>query len=109
NWMERMIRMRKEVPEIGWGNFTVLDTGADDVLALRYEWRNNAVVVVHNFANATRKVTLAVDDLLVNLLSEDHSRGKHGQHAIALEQFGYRWYRVGGLDDLLRRSQVDLE
>ena len=26
NWMERMIRMRKEVPEIGWGDFVVLRT-----------------------------------------------------------------------------------
>ena len=25
NWTERIIRMRKEVPEIGWGDFTVLN------------------------------------------------------------------------------------
>ena len=25
NWTERMIRMRKEVPEIGWGDFSVLE------------------------------------------------------------------------------------
>ena len=24
NWMERIIRMRKEVPEIGWGDFEIL-------------------------------------------------------------------------------------
>src|ERR1700753_697696 len=24
NWMERMIRMRKEVPEVGWGDFKFL-------------------------------------------------------------------------------------
>ena len=28
NWMERIIRMRKEVPEIGWGDFVVLRTAA---------------------------------------------------------------------------------
>ncbi len=27
NWMERLIRMRKEAPEIGWGDFTCLETG----------------------------------------------------------------------------------
>ena len=26
NWTERMIRMRKEVPEIGWGDFALLAT-----------------------------------------------------------------------------------
>ena len=25
NWTERIIRMRKEVPEIGWGDFEVID------------------------------------------------------------------------------------
>jgi maltose alpha-D-glucosyltransferase / alpha-amylase len=24
NWTERLIRMRKEVPEIGWGDFVIL-------------------------------------------------------------------------------------
>ena len=28
NWIERIIRMRKEVPEIGWGDFAVLSTPA---------------------------------------------------------------------------------
>src|SRR3954464_3507542 len=36
NWMERIIRMRKEVPEIGWGDFAVLPT-EPDILALRYD------------------------------------------------------------------------
>ena len=26
NWTERIIRMRKEVPEIGWGDFKVIAT-----------------------------------------------------------------------------------
>ncbi len=27
NWIERIIRMRKEVPEVGWGDFEVLELG----------------------------------------------------------------------------------
>ncbi len=50
NWMERMIRMRKEAPEIGWGDFNILPTQDQEVLALRYDWRNNSVVVVHNLS-----------------------------------------------------------
>ena len=118
NWMERIIRMRKEIPEIGWGDFVVLDSGCAEVLALRYNWRNNAVVVVHNFANEERTVTLQPhaaeepdaehrDDLLVNVLSDDHSRAPRGRHTITLEPYGYRWYRVGGLDFVLQRSDID--
>ena len=29
NWFERLIRLRKELPEIGWGTCTVLDGGVD--------------------------------------------------------------------------------
>src|SRR5207302_8111870 len=36
NWMERIIRMRKEVPEIGWGDFSFLSSGTPHVLAMRY-------------------------------------------------------------------------
>jgi len=44
DWTERMIRMRKEVPEIGWGDFAILDTGISEVLAMRYDWRSNSVL-----------------------------------------------------------------
>ena len=50
DWTERMIRMRKEVPEIGWGDFSILGTGKPEVLALRYDWRNNSVLFVHNLS-----------------------------------------------------------
>jgi maltose alpha-D-glucosyltransferase / alpha-amylase len=112
NWTERMIRMRKEVPEIGWGDFTIAHTGDNAVLAVRYEWRNNAVLLLHNLAGVPREVVFATglaDDrnaLLVNLLSDDHSRAsKNGKHRVCLEPYGYRWYRVGGLDYLLRRRE----
>src|SRR4051794_27885138 len=48
NWTERIIRMRKEVPEIGWGDFEVLDVGDPAIFAIRYDWRNNSVLFLHN-------------------------------------------------------------
>jgi maltose alpha-D-glucosyltransferase / alpha-amylase len=109
NWMERIIRMRKEVPEVGWGDFKVLDSGDAAVLALRYDWRNNSVLFLHNFADAPREIafTAGVKDgnELINLLAPDHSKAHKGKHRVCLEPYGYRWYRVGGLDYLLKRSE----
>ena len=114
NWTERIIRMRKEVPEIGWGDFTVLNVRDPAVLALRYDWRNNSVLFLHNLHEQPREILLdprvsgAHGKLLVNLLAEDHSRANEsGKHRIVLEGYGYRWYRVGGLDYLLRRTEID--
>jgi len=114
NWTERIIRMRKEVPEIGWGRFESMATGDSSVLAIRYDWRNNTALFVHNLGSAPREISLTVKTsdesgrLLVNLLSEDHSQvDADGRHRLMLEGYGYRWYRVGGLDYLLKRSDID--
>jgi maltose alpha-D-glucosyltransferase/alpha-amylase len=112
NWMERMIRMRKEAPEVGWGKFSILQTGTPEVLAIRYDWRNNSVVVVHNLSAMPREIWLDAgvegSDCLVNLLSQENSRPEgSGKHHLLLEPYGYRWFRVGGLDYILKRSQVD--
>lgn len=109
NWTERIIRMRKEVPEIGWGDFAVVDTGDRTVFALRYDWRNNSVLVVHNLSGDAREVTIHLGDmagrLLSNLLTHDHSEADgRGRHHLILEPYGYRWYRIGGLGYLLDRS-----
>ena len=111
NWMERIIRMRKEVPEIGWGDFTIVDAGTHEVLAIRYDWRGNSVLFVHNLGAVAHEVKLVPgaegerDSELVNVLSDDHSPGDAGGvHTILLEPYGYRWFRVGGLDYLLRRD-----
>jgi maltose alpha-D-glucosyltransferase/alpha-amylase len=113
NWTERLIRMRKELPEIGWGDFEIVQTGSPKVLALRYDWKENSVLVVHNLDSEAREVHIdpgasgSHDKLLVNLLSDNHSKADaKGRHSMLLEPYGYRWFRVGGLDYLLRRSEI---
>jgi len=117
NWTERIIRMRKEVPEVGWGDFAVIPLHDPAVLVIRYDWRNNSVLFVHNLDAKPREIAFSVGldgaqaehgKLLVNLLSEDHSRAdKRGKHRLVIEGYGYRWFRVGGLDYLLRRTETD--
>jgi len=113
NWTERIIRMRKEVPEIGWGDYQILRLRDPAILALRYDWRNNSVVILHNLDPKAREITFDVGlegeggRLLVNLLSDDHSEAQpNGKHKLVIEGYGYRWYRAGGLDYLLRRTEA---
>jgi maltose alpha-D-glucosyltransferase/alpha-amylase len=110
NWTERIIRMRKEVPEIGWGDFSFIPVATSEVLIIRYIWRNNSVLVVHNLSAEPREIRFSTPHeemhcVLANLLSHDHSRpDREGRHSMLLEPYGYRWFRVCGLDYLLRRS-----
>ena len=49
-----------------------------------------------------------MSQVLVNLLSEEHSQADAtGRHRLMLEAYGYRWFRVGGLDYLLKRSDIE--
>jgi maltose alpha-D-glucosyltransferase / alpha-amylase len=109
NWTERRIRMRKECPEISWGDFTLLATNQKSVLAMRYDWRNVSLITLHNFGSGRVDVELRAGaprgDLLVNVFDEDHSRADGaGLHHLRLEPYGYRWYRVGTADNALFRS-----
>jgi maltose alpha-D-glucosyltransferase / alpha-amylase len=114
NWTERIIRMRKEVPEIGWGDFEIISTRDPAVFIIRYDWRNNSALFVHNLDEKPREISFSTGlpgdagKHLINLLAEDHSEADgRGQHKLVLEPYGYRWFRVGGLDYLLKRSDID--
>ncbi len=102
NWMVRLIRMRKESPEVGWGECSVVTTGNPAVLALLYEWRGSRMLTLHNFEEQPHEVRLRLPGegtgRLVNLMAqEDNLAARGGEHRITLEELGYRWFRIGRL------------
>jgi maltose alpha-D-glucosyltransferase/alpha-amylase len=116
NWTERIIRMRRELPEVGWGDYRIIDTRSPAVFAIRYDWRDNSVLFVHNLDSKPREVAFSagVEDetgnRLIDLLGTNHSHAdEKGRHHLLLGAYDYRWYRVGGLDYLLKRSDIDLQ
>jgi maltose alpha-D-glucosyltransferase/alpha-amylase len=113
NWTGRMLRMRKECPEISWGDYTVLRTSAADVLALRYDWRRSSLVTLHNFSDRARRVAFKVgcpnDDILVSLVDGTVSRATNDStHHVTLKPYGWRWLRVGAVDNTLTRSTLTI-
>jgi len=87
----------------------LLRTGVQGVLGLCYAWRGNRVLVLHNFNRQPQQVRVTLEgeggQLLVNLLDYEDSRAnKQGQHEIAMAAFGYKWFRVGGMNYALRRQ-----
>jgi maltose alpha-D-glucosyltransferase/alpha-amylase len=111
NWTERVVRTRRECPEISWGDYVVLKTSAPEVLALRYDWRGTSLVTLSNFAGERRRVRLRVDSsrdgLLASLFDGRISRaGNDGIHRLTLEPYGWAWFRVGGIDNTLEREPL---
>jgi maltose alpha-D-glucosyltransferase / alpha-amylase len=109
NWMERKIRMRRECPEISWGDWKILETNADDVLVMEYTWRGHSLIFLHNFADKPRAVRIPVatagTPTLIDLLWTNDSQAEgRGHHEIELEPYGYRWFRARGLDRNVPRT-----
>ena len=107
NWIERALRMRRECPEISWGDWTLIDTGTPGLLVMRYQWHGHSLLFAHNFGRQPRAVWLdarhAGAERLVDLLGDAHSApDESGRHAIKLDPYGYRWYRAGGFGRLPR-------
>jgi maltose alpha-D-glucosyltransferase/alpha-amylase len=109
NWTTRLIRVRKECPEIAWGACEILETSAPSVLALSYRFRKAAMVTLHNFSDAPQAVRFKLKEpggrRLVDLVAENHSRAdRRGTHEVPLDGYDYRWYRVGVADETLIRE-----
>jgi maltose alpha-D-glucosyltransferase/alpha-amylase len=109
-WLMRMIRVRKECPEIGWGEWSVLPTRSRHVMAILYSWRGSSLLCVHNLDDQPHEVSLTVPDerggVLADLIDPNESAAREGStHDLVLEPYGYGWYRVGGFDYALRRAR----
>ena len=92
NWMERLIRRRRECPELGWGRFTALSPRETEVFAHRCDWDDSTVVAVHNLAghDVETRLPLEGDGVLIDLLG---SADLEPPFTLELEPYGYRWYR----------------
>lgn len=111
NWMAHMIRLHQESPEIGWGEWEILKTGSPSVLAIRYDWRQNSLITVHNFS--AQEQIISIDpgvensETLVNLLVDERLHVEEGnKHELRLPPYGYQWYRVGGFTHVLNRERM---
>ena len=96
SWMERLIRRRRECPELGWGRITVLDAGDEAVFAHRADWDGSVIMAVHSFAAEPREVTLDVDgaEAAVDLFGDAELVPSGGRVEVALGRYGHRWFRL---------------
>ena len=95
NWMERLIRRRRECPELGWGAWSLLAQRDPAVLAHRADWEGSTVVAVHNLAGRATEAVVALDEegTLVDLLGTDE-RALDPDARITLAPYDHRWYRL---------------
>jgi trehalose synthase len=96
NWMERLIRRRRECPELGWGEWTLLDAGDAAVFAHRSDWEGSSIVAVHNLAarNASAHLVLEGEGELVDLFHDEDHALEAGEVTLDLPPYGGSWFRI---------------
>ena len=98
--VQRLVRVRRACPEIGWGEWRLVETDAPAVLALRYDWRGQTVLCLHNLGDVEAELRLHGEDpspRLVPLFCDDGDRtARQPSDLIKLRPFGFRWLRVHG-------------
>ena len=99
NWLTSLIRLRKECPEIGYGQWEIIDTGRKNVLCMHYTWKERSLYTIHNFDSEPHEIHLkrkqvngeTLKDLMVKT---ECPPDKKGIHNITLDAYGYKWLRV---------------
>ncbi|NNG36441.1 alpha-amylase family protein [Nakamurella aerolata] len=118
SWIRRLIDLRHACPELGWGEFTVIEhDGGNGVLAHRLDTGTSAVLALHNFSSDPVTVTVPVDPLMpdgerpgadqdaapvINDLL-DHAvlhPDDDGNLEVGLDGYGVRWFRLRRPGDL---------
>ena len=98
NWVERAIRTRKQCPELGRGDGSILETSDPAAFAHLCTHDGQSVLAVHNLSG--RKITVQVDtsgiegEELEQLLGGRQRRAVEAQTEIELERYGFCWFRI---------------
>ncbi|NJL83798.1 MAG: trehalose synthase [Chloroflexaceae bacterium] len=95
NWMERLIRIRKQCREFGSGTAEILETDSPCVFAHCCYLQDTAMVAVHNLSDADCTAQLKSPKLshFVELFS-DRPYESVTEAAIAVAGYGYRWFQA---------------
>ena len=99
NTVERMIRLRKEHPEFGFGECTIVDLADPAVFGIRASWQANTTIAVHNLADRPATILLDLQDdeashVLDALGGDRFERRSDGKVEVKLEPYAVRWLRL---------------
>ena len=100
NWMQRAIRVRKEWPEFGWGDWQVLPGRNPSVLAHVATWNGTSALAVHNFSDEPQRTTVQLPKdaregrwlHVFGPLDGDGPEVRDGRLTCELPPFGYHWF-----------------
>ncbi len=97
SWVARAMRVRRECPELGWGQWRTIKVSDPRVLVIEARWRDSRMVTLHNLSADPATVPLQGDlaDLTraVRVLGDPEPSHRPGEE-ITLGRYGFHWLRL---------------
>lgn len=100
NWMERLIRRRRDMPEVAFGEWSFIPFPDAAIFALRYDWGERTVLLLHNLGKRPCKSRCKPDGAeswgrLTNILGQGgFDLESDGGFSIDLPGHGVLWLRA---------------
>ncbi|MDX2232237.1 MAG: alpha-amylase family protein [Leptolyngbyaceae cyanobacterium bins.349] len=105
NWMEHLIRTRRQCPEFGNGQWQILPTDAPAVFAQLSQTDRTAMLALHNLSDRPCVVNLPDlgshqlvevfnDNFSLMRQDEPYQLSEHNPCSFPINAYGYRWFRV---------------
>ncbi len=97
-WMQRLIALRHEHPELGWCEPQVLECDDPHVLAHLCRWQDRTLLLAHNLADQQRQPMLTLPDWpqakVTPIFGAQEHSFEDGHLALTLPPYGYMWLRL---------------
>jgi maltose alpha-D-glucosyltransferase/alpha-amylase len=98
-WFERMLRARRECPEVGDGRWALVDSGREHVLALSFDGPQRATVAISNLRDEPVTIDLSrdlgtPDRVLEVFANRRYTTRPADVSSLEVDGWGYRWLQL---------------
>lgn len=96
NWIQRLVHLRKENPEFGWGEFDLVETEEPGVIIHRCTCEGSSILAIHNLADAETPISFSLSSTpdLVDVFANRQYDSLEGEtYNFTIDPYGYRWLR----------------
>lgn len=98
NFTKKLIELRRGHPEISLGNWKILKTDSEHVLAIKYTYKGASLIAVHNFSENPVETSINTEiekgKSLEGILNATNVNPKNSKMDIRLDSYDHRWYSV---------------
>lgn len=99
SWSQNLIRLRRQTPEIGFGDWSFVPLPEAEIIGLRYDWGGRTVLLFHNLGADPCKTSCRIEGAgqwkgLTDALGEGAFSLRADKLTVDMPPYGHLWLRA---------------